>query len=252
MTVEVARNDRPAAPQRWRALIMAGVATVVSLAILVGLGTWQLQRLAWKEGVVSRKSRPGPYGVRRGDPAQGLSGYAFSRTSGNTAGSLVSGNTASTTRSPRARPPAVRDPRAAAGRAIILLTPAGQLESGGRREWSTAASCRPPPRPGRPRPEGRSRRGLGARSDEAGALRAGTTIPRAGKGFHPRSQPSRQCADLERVAPFLIVRRRARARPPRPPAPLAAQAATTRAGADETTNLNTPSWFALAAVLVAG
>lgn len=30
------------------------VATAISLAILVGLGTWQLQRLAWKEDVVAR------------------------------------------------------------------------------------------------------------------------------------------------------------------------------------------------------
>lgn len=55
MTVEVARNgDGDAAPPRWRALIMAGVATALSLAILIGLGTWQLQRLAWKEGLIAQ------------------------------------------------------------------------------------------------------------------------------------------------------------------------------------------------------
>lgn len=39
---------------RWRTLIMAGVATAVSLAILIGLGTWQLDRLAWKEGLIAQ------------------------------------------------------------------------------------------------------------------------------------------------------------------------------------------------------
>lgn len=41
-------------PRRVRALIMAGVATAISFAILVSLGLWQLERLAWKEGVIAQ------------------------------------------------------------------------------------------------------------------------------------------------------------------------------------------------------
>lgn len=37
-----------------RELIKLTVATLVGLAILIGLGMWQLQRLEWKEGVIAR------------------------------------------------------------------------------------------------------------------------------------------------------------------------------------------------------
>lgn len=43
-----------AQPRRLRGLIMAAIATAISLAILVSLGLWQLDRLAWKEGVIAR------------------------------------------------------------------------------------------------------------------------------------------------------------------------------------------------------
>jgi surfeit locus 1 family protein len=44
-----------ASPARgWRSLIAAGLATIVALAILLGLGTWQLQRKAWKEGLIAQ------------------------------------------------------------------------------------------------------------------------------------------------------------------------------------------------------
>lgn len=39
---------------RWRGLILPGFATLVALAILISLGSWQLRRLAWKEGLISR------------------------------------------------------------------------------------------------------------------------------------------------------------------------------------------------------
>lgn len=35
-------------------LLPAGIAALVSLAILLALGTWQLQRLAWKEGLIAQ------------------------------------------------------------------------------------------------------------------------------------------------------------------------------------------------------
>ena len=38
---------------RVRALIAPGVATLVGVAILIGLGDWQLRRLAWKEALIA-------------------------------------------------------------------------------------------------------------------------------------------------------------------------------------------------------
>ncbi|MCB8820348.1 SURF1 family protein [Microvirga rosea] len=43
-----------AAPHPVRTLIVPGLATLVALAILIGLGTWQLQRRAWKEGLIAQ------------------------------------------------------------------------------------------------------------------------------------------------------------------------------------------------------
>lgn len=42
--------------QRWfdARLALPAVLTVLALAVLIGLGTWQLQRKAWKEGIVAR------------------------------------------------------------------------------------------------------------------------------------------------------------------------------------------------------
>ena len=39
---------------RKHELIRLTVATLVGLAVLIGLGVWQLQRLQWKEGVIAR------------------------------------------------------------------------------------------------------------------------------------------------------------------------------------------------------
>ncbi|MCB5175340.1 SURF1 family protein [Microvirga lenta] len=44
----------PAAPRSARSLILPGVAALVAFAILIGLGTWQLQRKAWKESLIAQ------------------------------------------------------------------------------------------------------------------------------------------------------------------------------------------------------
>lgn len=38
----------------WRGLLWPGVFTLAALAVLVSLGAWQLQRLAWKEDLIAR------------------------------------------------------------------------------------------------------------------------------------------------------------------------------------------------------
>jgi surfeit locus 1 family protein len=40
--------------QKGRSLIVPGLAALVALAILIGLGTWQLQRKAWKEDLIAQ------------------------------------------------------------------------------------------------------------------------------------------------------------------------------------------------------
>ena len=41
-------------PVPWRSLFWPTVATLVALTILIGLGTWQTQRLQWKLGLIHR------------------------------------------------------------------------------------------------------------------------------------------------------------------------------------------------------
>ena len=38
----------------WRSLVAPGLAALVALALLLGLGTWQLQRKAWKEALIAQ------------------------------------------------------------------------------------------------------------------------------------------------------------------------------------------------------
>lgn len=38
----------------WTALVAPGLAALVALAILLGLGTWQIERKAWKEDLITR------------------------------------------------------------------------------------------------------------------------------------------------------------------------------------------------------
>ena len=42
---------------RWRALFWPGLMTLVMLAVLVGLGVWQVQRLAWKTALLAAINR---------------------------------------------------------------------------------------------------------------------------------------------------------------------------------------------------
>lgn len=42
---------------RWRALLGPGLMTLVMLAVLVGLGVWQVQRLAWKTSLLAAIDR---------------------------------------------------------------------------------------------------------------------------------------------------------------------------------------------------
>jgi surfeit locus 1 family protein len=44
----VARDDRP-----LRSIIVAGLCALVVFVILIGLGTWQVRRLAWKEALIA-------------------------------------------------------------------------------------------------------------------------------------------------------------------------------------------------------
>jgi surfeit locus 1 family protein len=48
--VSVARPRRSA----WRDLLAPGLASLVALAILLGLGTWQIERRAWKAELIAR------------------------------------------------------------------------------------------------------------------------------------------------------------------------------------------------------
>jgi cytochrome oxidase assembly protein ShyY1 len=43
-----------AARPYWRRLLIPAIFTIISLAILISLGVWQLQRKAWKEGLIAR------------------------------------------------------------------------------------------------------------------------------------------------------------------------------------------------------
>ena len=38
----------------WRDLIAPGLSALIALAILIGLGTWQVERKSWKEGLIAR------------------------------------------------------------------------------------------------------------------------------------------------------------------------------------------------------
>jgi surfeit locus 1 family protein len=38
----------------WRRLVVPGLSTLIVLLILLGLGTWQVHRLHWKEGILAR------------------------------------------------------------------------------------------------------------------------------------------------------------------------------------------------------
>ncbi len=38
----------------WRSLIAPGLASLIALSILIGLGVWQVERKSWKEGLIAR------------------------------------------------------------------------------------------------------------------------------------------------------------------------------------------------------
>lgn len=53
------------APAQRRSLLVPGLAALAAFAILIGLGTWQIQRKAWKEAIIARidaraHGEPGP------------------------------------------------------------------------------------------------------------------------------------------------------------------------------------------------
>jgi surfeit locus 1 family protein len=62
------------APSPWRVLLWPGVATAVALVVLLSLGTWQVQRLAWKNAWIEQlrageAAPPEALPLRIADPA---------------------------------------------------------------------------------------------------------------------------------------------------------------------------------------
>jgi surfeit locus 1 family protein len=47
-------NSAAGAPRRWRGLLAAGLLSLIGIAVLIGLGVWQLERKAWKEQLIAR------------------------------------------------------------------------------------------------------------------------------------------------------------------------------------------------------
>jgi len=46
--------DAAGGPRGWRSLVVLAAVSAVAFVILVGLGTWQLERRAWKEALIAR------------------------------------------------------------------------------------------------------------------------------------------------------------------------------------------------------
>jgi surfeit locus 1 family protein len=44
----------PSVSPAWRGLLLPGICAAAALAILLGLGFWQLERLSWKESLIAR------------------------------------------------------------------------------------------------------------------------------------------------------------------------------------------------------
>ncbi|MGY2052340.1 SURF1 family protein [Methylobacterium sp. JK268] len=59
------------AASRWRSLVAPGLATLVCLAILLSLGTWQVERKAWKEGLIRQITERAAIDPPREPPAPG-------------------------------------------------------------------------------------------------------------------------------------------------------------------------------------
>ena len=63
-----------------RRLLLPGLATLAAMAVLVGLGVWQLQRLAWKEGLVAQiaaRARAAPQPLPAQAQWAGLADYDY-------------------------------------------------------------------------------------------------------------------------------------------------------------------------------
>ena len=52
--VTIDTRPRAARPNGVRALLWPGVSTLLMLLVLLGLGTWQLRRLAWKQAILAQ------------------------------------------------------------------------------------------------------------------------------------------------------------------------------------------------------
>ena len=47
------RDTPPARPRQWRSVLGLFIPALIAFAVLIGLGTWQLQRKAWKEELIA-------------------------------------------------------------------------------------------------------------------------------------------------------------------------------------------------------
>src|ERR1700761_9589918 len=53
--LDVAPTEDGPSPTKGRpSLLIAGISTLVLLSVLLALGTWQIYRLRWKEGILAR------------------------------------------------------------------------------------------------------------------------------------------------------------------------------------------------------
>ncbi len=66
--------------RRFRPTLWSSLCSLIALAILIGLGTWQIQRLAWKEALIAEvAARAGGPAVVLPDPLADPAGLVYTR-----------------------------------------------------------------------------------------------------------------------------------------------------------------------------
>jgi surfeit locus 1 family protein len=188
--------------RRVRSLLAPGLAALVALAILLGLGTWQVQRMAWKEGLIAQIEARARGEAGTIMPEESWSAWQQTTTSSGASASRAASFMSTKHRFMGWRPPSAEHPRRASTFSLRYASRAAAVVMVNRGFVPT--ELRDPARRPNSQPAGEVTVNGLVRAPEERTWFTPDDVPGQNRWFTRDPAAIASARNLDRVAPFYI------------------------------------------------